>query len=399
LATIAASAGVSVATVSKVLNGRNDVAPATRSLVLSALRQHDYVASPPRRGPEVRTIELQFDADLNAYSREIIQGAVRAGGELGVSVVISIRRGRERTSKWARELAASGRRALIAVTSELTSAQLAALAEANLPLVVIDPLNLPRTRVTSVGSTNFAGGLAATPHLLALGHRRIAYLGGPATAACNQARLHGYRAAMEAEGAPVRQEYIQHRRFRYGDGVAAGSAFLALPEPPTAIFAGCDETAFGVMEAARGRGLRVPDDLSVVGFDDTQIARMASPPLTTVRQPLREMGGVAAGAAAGGRRAHRLAPHRARHRARGAGLDRARRDRLRSRPASSSALAALWPPRPPRRPRWPRSCATTRAAPPNSAARRPGRPVRIAGPRDRPAARGPPTRPPLNDHP
>jgi len=301
LATIAASAGVSVATVSKVLNGRSDVAPATRSLVLSALRQHDYVASPPRRGAEVCTIELQFDADLNAYSSEIIQGAVRAGGELGVSVVISIRRGRERTSKWARELAASGRRALIAVTSELTSAQLAALAEANLPLVVIDPLNLPRTRVTSVGSTNFAGGLAATQHLLSLGHRRIAYLGGPATAACNQARLHGYRAAMEAEGAPVRQEYIQHRRFRYGDGVAAGSAFLALPEPPTAIFAGCDETAFGVMEAARGRGLRVPDDLSVVGFDDTQIARMASPPLTTVRQPLREMGGVAL------RRALRLA--------------------------------------------------------------------------------------------
>ncbi|TXK40702.1 LacI family DNA-binding transcriptional regulator [Nonomuraea sp. C10] len=301
LATIAAAAGVSVATVSKVLNGRSDVAPATRSLVLSALRQHDYVAPPPRRDETAGTVELQFDSDLNAYSNEIIQGAVRAGGELGVSVVISIRKGSERTSRWARELAATGRRALVAVTSELTAAQLAALAEAGLPLVVIDPLNLPRTRVTSVGSTNFAGGLAATQHLLSLGHRRIAYLGGPATAACNQARLHGYRAAMEAEGVAVRQEYIQHRRFRYGDGVEAGACFLTLPEPPTAIFAGCDETAFGVMEAARARGLRVPDDLSVVGFDDTQIARMASPPLTTVRQPLREMGGVAL------RRALRLA--------------------------------------------------------------------------------------------
>ncbi|MGI5271888.1 LacI family DNA-binding transcriptional regulator [Nonomuraea sp. CA-218870] len=301
LATIAAAAGVSVATVSKVLNGRSDVAPATRSLVLSALRQHDYVPPPPRRAEAAGTVELQFDADLNAYSNEIIQGAVRAGGELGVSVVISIRRGCERTSKWARDLVATGRRALVAVTSELTADQLAALAEAGLPLVVIDPLNLPRTRVTSVGSTNFAGGLAATQHLLSLGHRRIAYLGGPATAACNQARLHGYRAAMEAEGAVVRQEYIQHRRFRYGDGVAAGECFLGLPEPPTAVFAGCDETAFGVMEAARARGLRVPEDLSVVGFDDTQIARMASPPLTTVRQPLREMGGVAL------RRALRLA--------------------------------------------------------------------------------------------
>jgi LacI family transcriptional regulator len=207
--------------------------------------------------------------------------------------VVSIRKGADRTTGWARDLVTAGRRALIAVTSQMTARHLAALSRARLPLVLIDPLNLPRTRVTSIGSTNFAGGLAATHHLLSLGHRRIAYIGGPATAACNQARLHGYRAAMESEGAPVLPGYALSGHFRYPDGVAGAEAVLALPQAPTAIFAGSDETALGVMEAARARGLRIPDDLSVVGFDDTQIAQMASPPLTTVRQPLREMGGVA----------------------------------------------------------------------------------------------------------
>ncbi|MBB2745491.1 UNVERIFIED_ORG: LacI family transcriptional regulator [Microbispora rosea subsp. rosea] len=294
LATVAASAGVSVATVSKVLNGRSDVAPETRSLVLSLLEQHDYVAPPQRRGEATPdTIEVEFDADLNAYSTEIVQGAVQAGADRDVAVVVSIRRDADRTGGWARDLVAAGRRALVAVTGELTAGQLTALARARLPLVVIDPLNLPRARVTSVGSTNFAGGMAATEHLLALGHRRVAYLGGPATAACNQARLHGYRAAMEAVEAPVLPGYVRTGHFHYHDGMTGGAALLGLPEAPTAIFAGCDDIALGVLEAARARGLRVPEDLSIVGFDDTQIARMASPPLTTVRQPLREMGAVA----------------------------------------------------------------------------------------------------------
>ncbi|MFG1705718.1 LacI family DNA-binding transcriptional regulator [Nonomuraea sp. M3C6] len=295
LATVAASAGVSVATVSKVLNGRSDVAPATRSLVQSLLQQHEYVAPAPRRVEVTRVgeIEVQFDADLNAYSTEIIQGAVAAGAEAGVGVVVSIRKGADRTAGWARDLASAGRRALIAVTTELTARQLTALSRARVPLVVIDPLNLPRTRVTSIGSTNFAGGLAATHHLLSQGHRRIAYIGGPATAACNQARVAGYRAAMEAEGAPVIPGYVQSGHFRYHDGLVHGAAVLDLPQAPTAIFAGCDEMALGIMEAARARGLRIPEDLSIVGFDDTQNAQLASPQLTTVRQPLQEMGGVA----------------------------------------------------------------------------------------------------------
>ena len=291
LAAVAASAGVSIATASKVLNGRSDVSSSTRARVQDALRQHDYVGRRP--DPVGRpTVELFFQGVVNNYSVEIIQGVLEAGRTAGVDVVVSTHP-RRSGGRWLRDLTASGRQAVIGVTSQLTSADVAALARVRLPLVVIDPLNVAQPDVTTVGSTNFAGGLAATQHLLELGHRRIAYLGGPATAGCNQARLQGFRGAMEAAGAPVPHGYVRQHDFLYDDGLAGGEALLDLPEPPTAVFAGSDEVALGVIEAARGRGLRVPDDLSVVGFDDTQVARLASPQLTTVRQPLQAMGGVA----------------------------------------------------------------------------------------------------------
>ena len=300
LATVAASAGVSVATVSKVINGRADVAPETRALVEAVLRRHDYVrrrAAPARTTTSTPRIEVMFAGDLNAYSLELIQGLLDSAAELGIALAVSARAREHRRpqvfSTWVRELAAAGREAMIAITDDLKSSDLGALARARLPLVVIDPLQQPHSRVTSVGSTNFAGGLAATRHLLSLGHRRIAYVGGPATAACNQARLHGFRAAMEAAGVHVPDTYLRSGAYRFVDGLTGGSALLDLAPPPTAVFAGSDETAAGVIEAARMRGLRIPEDLSLVGFDDTQVARYASPPLTTVRQPLREIAVVA----------------------------------------------------------------------------------------------------------
>jgi LacI family transcriptional regulator len=295
LATVAASAGVSVATVSKVLNGRADVGPATRALVETLLRQHQYNGRRPtsvRRTGATARVELLFGCPLNAYSAEVLQGVLDTAADSGTAVAISVA-GRPHSTAWARNLAAAGRQAVITVVNDLTAEDLGALARVRLPVVVIDPSSTPQVEVPSVGSTNFAGGLAAAQHLLSLGHRRIAYIGGPVTAAHNQARMHGYRAAMEAAGAAVSDEYVLAGQFRFTDGVHGARVLLDLPEPPTAVFAGCDETAAGVIEAARARGLRVPEDLSVVGFDDTEVARYSSPPLTTVRQPLREMGGVA----------------------------------------------------------------------------------------------------------
>jgi LacI family transcriptional regulator len=182
---------------------------------------------------------------------------------------------------------------VIDVVDDVRQGDLTALSRAHLPLVVIDPLTLPRRQVTSVGATNFAGGVAATEHLLTLGHSRIAYMGVDATFPYNQARMHGYRAALEAAGMDIPAEYIRSASSQFQAGVAGGTDLLNLPQPPTAIVAATDEIAAGVVEAARAKALRVPEDVSIVGFNDTDLARLLSPPLTTVHQPLREMGRVA----------------------------------------------------------------------------------------------------------
>jgi len=303
LATVAASAGVSVATVSKVVNGRADVGPETRARVLHLLEQHQYVerrAEPAPAVGETQTVELVFHGPaLSIYTLEILQGVLEAGTEVGVRVAVSVRprprRGRsgKGTDAWVRQLTNRRPTAVIDVVDDVRRGDLAALVRSRLPLVVIDPLSLPSRQVTSVGTTNFSGGLAATEHLLSLGHRRIAYLGAVPGVAYNQARMHGYRAALEAAGVTVPEDYIRNGSEDYEAGVAGGAILLDLPAPPTAVFVATDECAAGVVEAARVRGLHIPEDLSIVGFDDTAVARLLSPPLTTVRQPLREMGRVA----------------------------------------------------------------------------------------------------------
>lgn len=302
LARVAASAGVSVATVSKVLNGRADVGPETRARVESLLAAHDYVArraDPPEAVEEQQVVELVFHGPLTAYTTEILQGVLEGAGDGRVLVSVSVRPrhqpspGAPRPAAWARELADRGRRGVIDVVDDARHGDLPALVRAGLPLVVIDPLSPPRKELASVGATNFAGGLSATQHLLELGHRRIAYLGSDLSSAYNQARMHGFRAACEAAGVRVPEEYVRIGSFDFAAGVEGGLALLELAEPPTAVFASTDQVAAGVLEAARRRGVRVPQDLSVVGFDDTAVAEVLSPPLTTVRQPLREMGRVA----------------------------------------------------------------------------------------------------------
>jgi LacI family transcriptional regulator len=303
LASVAASAGVSIATVSKVLNGRADVAPETRARVQILLQEQEYVgrrAEPAGRMPaEQQTVELVFHGRLTSYSMVILQGVLDAATESGIAVVVSVRprqltrASAVRPAAWVRHLTKAGRRAVIDVVDDVRQGDLTALSRAHLPLVVIDPLTLPRRQVTSVGSTNFAGGVAATEHLLTLGHSRIAYLGAEATFPYNLARMHGYRAALEAAGIDIPAEYVRSASSQFQAGVVGGTELLNLPQRPTAIVAATDEIAAGVVEAARARALRVPEDVSIVGFNDTDLARLLSPPLTTIHQPLREMGRVA----------------------------------------------------------------------------------------------------------
>ena len=160
--------------------------------------------------------------------------------------------------------------------------------------MILDPTGEPQHGTPSVGTTNWNGGLAATRHLLALGHSRIAAIGGPEDILCSRARLDGFRAAMDAAGIAVDPALVSHGRFSVEEGIERGRELLTRPQPPTAIVTGNDLQALGVFQVARELRLHIPEDFSVVGFDDLPVAQWVGPPLTTVRQPLVAMAEAAA---------------------------------------------------------------------------------------------------------
>ncbi|NUO99922.1 MAG: LacI family DNA-binding transcriptional regulator [Nonomuraea sp.] len=293
IAQIAELAGVSTATVSKVVNGRTTVAPETRTLVESLINRHGYRRQ-KKRPSAAPLIELIFHELEGEYAMEIIKGVERVAQEHRLAVVLSELQGRHTPGRgWIEDVLSRRPTGVIAVFSGPTDSQRAQLFTRDIPLVLVDPTGDPGHHVPSVGAGNWSGGLSATRHLLGLGHRRIAIITGPARALSSRARLDGYRAAMDTAGVPVDPALIAEGDFNINDGLAHARRLLALPEPPTAIFASNDAQAVGVYQAIGEAGLRVPHDLSVVGFDDLPMAKRLFPPLTTIRQPLTDMAAAA----------------------------------------------------------------------------------------------------------
>jgi DNA-binding LacI/PurR family transcriptional regulator len=224
-----------------------------------------------------------------------MRGVERVARAHELAVGFTELRGRDGNGRaWIDQVLARRPTGVIAVYSVPTPDQSAKLTASAVPLVALDPTGEPSHATPSVGATNWAGGLAATRHLLELGHRRIAVISGPSDFLCARARVDGFRAAMDAAGVKVPSDLVRVGRFYFEDGLAIGRELLALKAPPTAVFCGNDLQALGVYEAARQAGVRIPEDLSVVGFDDLEFTRWAGPPMTTVRQPLVEMGATAA---------------------------------------------------------------------------------------------------------
>lgn len=295
LAEIAMAAGVSAPTVSKVLNGRADVAQTTRTRVEKLLRQHGYRRrrSEANRSP---LLELVFHELESEWAMEVIRGVENVARREGLGVVLSESDGGLSLGQtWLDRVLARRPHGVILVLSGLDAAQRAQLASRGIPFVVMDPAGDPGDDAPSVGATNWHGGLAATRHLVELGHRRVGVIGGPPRMMCSRARIDGYRAALEAAGVPVVPELIREGDFHHEAGHRVGRELLRLPERPTAVFTGNDLQALGLYEAARELGLRIPEDVSVVGFDDLRLTRWVAPPLTTVRQPLEQMAESAAG--------------------------------------------------------------------------------------------------------
>ena len=292
LADIAKAAGVSAPTVSKVLNGRADVAPATRERVEELLREYGYRRRAVQAAP---LLDLVFHELESAWAMEVIRGAERVAHEEGLSLVLSQSAGRLTPGQsWLDGVLARRPTGVLLVLSKLDPSQREQLVTRDIPFAVIDPAGDLEADVPAVGATNWQGGLAATRHLIELGHRRIGVVAGPSSMLCSRARVDGYRAALETAGLPFDPELLRAGDFHHEAGYACGRELLRLPDRPTAVFAGNDLQALGLYEAARELGLRIPEDLSVVGFDDLPAARWVGPPLTTIRQPLAEMAATAA---------------------------------------------------------------------------------------------------------
>jgi len=295
IAQIAAEAGVSIPTVSKVLNGRPDVAASTRAHVEEIIDKHGYRR---RKGRTQRhgtgLIDLVFHELDSAWAGQIIKGVEVVAGAERIGVVLSELGGEHRPrQEWLDDVLARRPLGVIFVLSDVDDTQRRQLASRNIPFVIVDTAGDLPEGVPTVGSQNWSGGLAATRHLLGLGHRRIAVISGPGDVLCSRARVDGYRTALDEAGVDIDPSLICYGDFFVGGGYMHGSALLDRADRPTAIFAGSDNQALGVLRAARERGLRIPEDLSVVGYDDLPVTEWLTPPLTTVHQPLTEMASTA----------------------------------------------------------------------------------------------------------
>ncbi len=298
---VARAASVSPKTVSRVLNDEANVSDATRKRVLAAMEAMDYRPHPSARslaGSRSFLVAMLYDNNDNpasTYLAEIQDGVLEACDEHRYSMMV--RPLRMRGDDFIRRLdtlISDHHPDGVVLTPPITdyAPLLKRLRERNVPYASVSPMQ--RNGVIGVTMDEQGAARAIVEHLLALGHRRIAHVIGIADHGASRWRLAGYREAMAAAGLPEDPALVVQGAFTFGSGVAAARELFALEQRPTAVFAANDDMATGVMWAAGEYGLKVPHDLSVCGFDDTPLARQLWPALTTIQQPSREMGKIAA---------------------------------------------------------------------------------------------------------
>lgn len=298
IADIAAAAGVSLPTVSRVLNQRPDVSPETRERVLRVIAEHGYVSNRtthPTKETATKLIDLIIAGPLDSeYYLEVIRGIDESLNRTGRRLALFTMHFEKRLEEdWQAHLAQRCPEGVLLLAPGEQFIYVEALHKLHIPFVVVDDSRELGPDVPSVGATNWRGGLMATEYLLSLGHRRIATISGIPSHLTSKARVAGYRSALEAADMTPEPELIRQGDFHHTSGYSQTLALLALPEPPTAIVAGCDLQATGIYRALSEHGMQVPRDMSVIGFDDIPSTEWMSPPLTTIRQPLREMGSIA----------------------------------------------------------------------------------------------------------
>ncbi len=294
---VAQAAGVSYATVSRVLNNKAHVKPEKREAVLRAMTRLGYVVNQQARslaGGRAYVIGLLVPGLVNSYLGTIVRGIDDALDAAQYDLMLyTTHRRKTKEPAYVAAITRGVTDGLLLVLPRDPASYLESLQRQHFPYILIDHQGLGDYH-HSVGATNFQGAYTATRHLIELNHQRIGFITGTPDLGCAIDRQAGYQAALAEFGIPCDPALIQVGDFEQPQGFTGAQALLALPEPPTAIFASNDEMAFGVMEAARVHGLRLPDDLSVIGFDDIPQAAHVNPSLTTIHQPLEQMGRVAA---------------------------------------------------------------------------------------------------------
>jgi LacI family transcriptional regulator len=304
---LARVSGVSVGTVSRALNGYADVRPETRERIVRLARELDYTPAASARSLVTRRSHIigvfmetgEGHPDLqHPFFHEVLGGLKTRVGSNGFDLLLFASErpgngyGPHSYLKRARHHSVDGC-ALIGL--EPDDPEVRRLARADLPIVAID-MDLEGPKVEVVMSDNEGGAIAAVRHLHELGHRRIATITGMLDSRPGADRLRGYRQAMQELGLAYRDEYVAYGDYYAESGRAAAERLLALEEPPTAIFAAADMMAIGAIRAAAEVGIRVPEELAIVGFDDIQLASHINPPLTTMRQDKLGLGFAAADA-------------------------------------------------------------------------------------------------------
>ena len=292
---VAREAGVSISTVSRVLNDKDDVAPETAATIRRVIDDLGYASSMAARSLRSRTTNVVglIVPDLwHPFTSLVIRGVnqVTAQG-YDLLAYASGRRNVHLLANWEQQLVAqlngSVTDGIIVVTPNADSYR------TTFPVVAIDP-HQASTDFPAVIATNHQGVLDAMNYLISLGHRRIGYIGGRPDLQSAQRRLEGYCDGLALAGIAADPALIVTGDYTRAVGAECAHRLLSLPNPPTAIMASSDETAFGVMDAAAARGISIPDDLSVIGFDNTVESHSVNPPLTTVDQSIETMGALAA---------------------------------------------------------------------------------------------------------
>jgi LacI family transcriptional regulator len=298
---IARLAGVSKATVSRVLNQKPDVNPATREHVLRIVEEHGFVTSiaasglPRKRnrliGSLIPSLSWPLIPDLMHGIGEVMGDT---SYELILYSIAEMNHEKDRSDIIDRIMGTRLAAGLLAVFPGASRNHLAQLHSANFPVVLIDDQGIPPEGTPWLTVDNYQGAYDATRHLIGLGHRRIAHIQGPLKYLVSHDRYQGYYDALHEAGIALDPALVMEGDFtlQSGAGRTCANAFLTLPaeQRPTAIFAGSDYMAYGAIAAVQQHGLRVPQDVAVVGFDDNPSSAEMQPALTTVRQPFYEMG-------------------------------------------------------------------------------------------------------------